>query len=418
MLSNGEFFRDGEKRKEEAEMKKKKKVGELFRDIFKYNICKKALSLLLVLILSVGFVLSGNFDFSLTAEETGVSVRYYVAENNDWKLVQSKTTVAGKTTNWNGTGAARYYASVSELEEVYAAYGFFAADFNGERIFPHTDSHDPNRIWADAAPAVINGEYCIPLSSRTTMYVYYMPANVPGNATYFTTNTPKNNTAVLQANSFYTCKVFDPEGLVYPDEAGVPSVLPVFNGDAVSVTVKTAPGVNWKVFSSADGSEVDFVFADNGDGTATLSVQKMSCPITVSTGEYDPTARLIRYNAATLANNLATLGKFSPNQQTIVTDGSIRGKDTLSVYTGGLDSHTVVSPDSDLAVVSFGTISGKFLYTFVGWSVEGKTDVLLSPGDVLTQAQMDAYAVDGELRLNAVWNATDIKGRVNTCSFL
>lgn len=104
MLSNGEFFRDGEKRKEEAEMKKKKKVGELFRDIFKYNICKKALSLLLVLILSVGFVLSGNFDFSLTAEETGVSVRYYVAENNDWKLVQSKTTVAGKTTNWNGTG--------------------------------------------------------------------------------------------------------------------------------------------------------------------------------------------------------------------------------------------------------------------------------------------------------------------------
>lgn len=41
MLSNGEFFRDGEKRKEEAEMKKKKRVGELFRDIFKYNICKK-----------------------------------------------------------------------------------------------------------------------------------------------------------------------------------------------------------------------------------------------------------------------------------------------------------------------------------------------------------------------------------------
>ena len=30
---------------------------------------------------------------------------------------------------------------------------------------------------------------------------------------------------------------------------------------------------------------------------------------------------------------------------------------------------------------------------------------------------MDAYAVDGELRLNAVWNATDIKGRVNTCNF-
>ena len=330
-------------------MKKKKRVGELFRDIFKYNMCKKALSLLLVLILSVGFVLSGNFDFSLTAVETGVSVRYYVAENNDWKLVQTKTTVAGKTTNWNGTGSARYYASVSELEEVYAAYGFFAADFNGERTFPHTDSHDPNRIWADAAPAVINGEYCIPLSSRTTMYVYYMPANVPGNATYFTTNTPKNNTAVLQANTFYTCKVFDPEGLVYPNEADVPSVLPVFNGDAVSVTVKTAPGVNWKVFSSADGSEVDFVFADNGDGTATLSVQKMSCPITVSTGEYDPTAHLIRYNAATLADNLVTLGKFSPNQQTIVTDGSIRGKDTLSVYTGGLDSHTVVSPDSYLS---------------------------------------------------------------------
>ena len=417
MLSNGEFFRDGEKRKEEAEVKKKKRVGELFHDIFKYNKYKKTLSLLLVLILSVGFVLSGNFDFSLTAVETGVSVRYYVAENNDWKLVQSKTTVAGKTTNWNGTGSARYYASISELEEIYAAYGFFAADFNGERIFPHTDSHDPNRIWADAAPAVINGEYCIPLSSRTTIYVYYMPANVPGNATYFTTNTPKNNTAVLQANSFYTCKVFDPEGLVYPNEADVPSVLPVFNGDAVSVTVKTAPGVNWKVFSSADGSEVDFVFADNGDGTATLSVQKMSCPITVSTGAYDPTAHLIRYNAATLADNLVTLGRFSPDQQSIVTDGSIRGKGTLSVYTGGVDSHTVVSPDSDLAVTSFGTVSEKFLYTFVGWSVEGKTDVLLSPGDVLTQAQMDAYAVDGELRLNAVWNATDIKGRVNTCNF-
>ena len=98
-------------------MKKKKRVGELFRDIFKYNICKKALSLLLVLTLSVGFVLSGNFDFSLTAEETGVSVRYYVAENNDWKLVQTKTTVAGKTTNWNGTGSASKIPYIRQRRE-------------------------------------------------------------------------------------------------------------------------------------------------------------------------------------------------------------------------------------------------------------------------------------------------------------
>lgn len=80
-----------------------------------------------------------------------ISVRYFVAENGDWKEITPENSVADGSMDFAGTN--RYYVTAAKLESVYSAYGFKASEYDGGYYFPHTKSSDTSgRIYADATP--------------------------------------------------------------------------------------------------------------------------------------------------------------------------------------------------------------------------------------------------------------------------
>ena len=99
------------------------------------------------------------------ARAAAATVECYAARDGIWYPVTTVQTAAQYT---DGSGKLRYYITAAELEEVYSVYGFKAANYHGEWFFPHTDSYDPNKMWADAAPIKSeDGGWQIPLSHRT-----------------------------------------------------------------------------------------------------------------------------------------------------------------------------------------------------------------------------------------------------------
>lgn len=80
------------------------------------------------------------------------TVECYALVNGEWKLVTVE-----KTAQQMASGSImRYYITADELEQIYGEFGFSAASYAGERIFPHTDMNDASLIWADAAPVMVS----------------------------------------------------------------------------------------------------------------------------------------------------------------------------------------------------------------------------------------------------------------------
>ena len=82
------------------------------------------------------------------------TVEYYALVSGEWKLVTVEETAQQMTLG----SMTRYYITADELEQIYGEFGFSAASYAGERIFPHTDMNDASLIWADAAPVIVDGQ--------------------------------------------------------------------------------------------------------------------------------------------------------------------------------------------------------------------------------------------------------------------
>lgn len=117
----------------------------------------------------------GEVDVSLISSGDVGKVTYYAAIDDDWVEVATGNTVEGKAVL---SGKSRYYVTADMLQSVYGAFGFDASNYNGERIFPHTDTYDPNHIWADAAPDGVGGEAKIPVSNREESYLFYLKSHM------------------------------------------------------------------------------------------------------------------------------------------------------------------------------------------------------------------------------------------------
>lgn len=402
----------------DAKMKKKRRDGALFCDTFSF---KRAASFLLALLICCSLFLSFSFDISAEPAADVVDIHCYVSVNGVWQQIKVLNESDG-TMKWASNGRARYYITAETAEKVFGAYGFKAAEYNGELIFPHTDSYDPKTIWGDTPAKYVDGEWRIPLSFRTTIYLYYMPSNLPGHEAYFDTHVPSSDSKVAFANTFYSCRILDAEGKAYPDATKIPEVAPVYHGKTLSVTLKKLLENDWYVYDPNTGDLIDHALTDNGDGTVTIVIEDLAHPVYISSGEYSPSSHIIRYEAATLEDNKVSLGNFNIVKQTVVLDGSVRGGATFTMYSDTTQDHTVLAPDSDLAQVLLADTAGdpavgrKYSYTFKGWEIYG-SGVIVSPGDTLTAAMLDRYAVNGEVVLKAVWEATDIKGRISSVNF-
>ena len=361
-----------------------------------------------------------------TVAQYPATVTCYAAVDGAWKQVAVVQT--SRQYRWT-TSSNRYFLYHTELAEIYGAFGFDAESYVGTRIFPHTDNNDASIIWADV-DAILNaetGEYRIPLSTRPTIFLYYMPANLPGNDAYFTDRVKTTDQNCIDANNFYALEPYDPAGIF----AGttLPGTRYIFHGETGSVTLPYTEGVEWIPENPTTGEALNFSgVIDEAAGTITFTLEDAAYSVRFRTKS--DTVRVI-YHAG-LTDSLTKLGQFEVGRQEITEDGSVRG---LVDYAEKLiknadDTYTVRGIDNDRAKVTVRSdSSGRSLYyTFAGWRVgTAASGTVLQPGDVLTQADIDRLAAasigttgegsGGNVEFHAVWNAYDANGRLTTLNF-
>lgn len=348
------------------------------------------------------------------ARAAAATVECYAARDGIWYPV---TTVQTAAQYADGSGKLRYYITAAELEEVYGAYGFKAANYHGERFFPHTDSYDPNKMWAGAAPIKSeDGGWQIPLSHRTEIRLYYLPANKEGAESYFLDKKELSNETLLAENMFYTVTVEDDLNRVY-QEPPAPKIA--FHGENVSITLNTVSSMAWDAMDGLTGTHLELEPTKQTETSVTYTIEKISQPVVF----YPHTDTLVIKYEAEPDGWQHKIGQFEPSVQAPQQSAMVKGKKTLLVEPGDGD-YTLLAPDIDRIEVK---LTGEkandrsLFYSFLGWRVANITEeVLLQPGTKQTAADLQHYTgSDGEVTLRAKWSGEDkLKRPITTYFFL
>ena len=348
------------------------------------------------------------------ARAAAATVECYAARDGIWYPV---TTVQTAAQYADGSGKLRYYITAAELEEVYGAYGFKAANYHGERFFPHTDSYDPNKMWAGAAPIKSeDGGWQIPLSHLTEIRLYYLPANKEGAESYFLDKKELSNETLLAENMFYTVTVEDDLNRVY-QEPPAPKIA--FHGENVSITLNTVSSMAWDAMDGLTGTHLELEPTKQTETSVTYTIEKISQPVVF----YPHTDTLVIKYEAEPDGWQHKIGQFEPSVQAPQQSAMVKGKKTLLVEPGDGD-YTLLAPDIDRIEVK---LTGEkannrsLFYSFLGWRVANITEeVLLQPGTKLTAADLQHYTgSDGEVTLRAKWSGEDkLKRPITTHFFL
>lgn len=348
------------------------------------------------------------------ARAAAATVECYAARDGIWYPVTTVQTAAQYT---DGSGKLRYYITAAELEEVYSVYGFKAANYHGERFFPHTDSYDPNEMWADAAPIKSeDGGWQIPLSHRTEIRLYYLPANEEGAESYFLNIKELSDETLLAENMFYTVTVKDDLNRVY-QEPPAPKIA--FHGENVSITLNTVSSMAWDAMDGLTGTHLELEPTKQTETSVTYTIGEISQPVVF----YPHTDTLVIKYEAEPEGWQHKIGQFEPSVQAPQQSAMVKGKKTLLVEPGDGD-YTLLAPDIDRIEVK---LTGEkannrsLFYSFLGWRVANITEeVLLQPGTKLTAADLQHYTgSDGEVTLRAKWSGEDkLKRPITTHFFL
>ncbi len=348
------------------------------------------------------------------ARAAAATVECYAARDGIWYPV---TTVQTAAQYADGSGKLRYYITAAELEEVYGAYGFKAANYHGERFFPHTDDNSINKLWADAVPQQnTDGTWRIPLSRRGPIYLYYLPGNTVGSPGYFDSSKSKTDAAMLAANMFYTVQVEDDLNRVY-QEPPAPKIA--FHGENVSITLNTVSSMAWDAMDGLTGKPLKLEPTKQTETSVTYTIVEISQPVVF----YPHTDTLVIKYEAEPDGWQHKIGQFEPSVQAPQQSAMVKGKKTLLVEPGDGD-YTLLAPDIDRIEVK---LTGEkandrsLFYSFLGWRVANITEeVLLQPGTKLTAADLQHYTgSDGEVTLRAKWSGEDkLKRPITTYFFL
>ena len=348
------------------------------------------------------------------ARAAAATVECYAARDGIWYPVTTVQTTAQYT---DGSGKLRYYITAAELEEVYSVYGFKAANYHGERFFPHTDSYDPNKMWAGAAPIKSeDGGWQIPLSHRTEIRLYYLPANKEGAESYFLDKKELSNETLLAENMFYTVTVEDDLNRVY-QEPPAPKIA--FHGENVSITLNTVSSMAWDAMDGLTGTHLELEPTKQTETSVTYTIEKISQPVVF----YPHTDTLVIKYEAEPDGWQHKIGQFEPSVQAPQQSAMVKGKKTLLVEPGDGD-YTLLAPDIDrieVKLTSEKANNRSLFYSFLGWRVANITEeVLLQPGTKLTAADLQHYTgSDGEVTLRAKWSGEDkLKRPITTHFFL
>ncbi|MEI3085336.1 MAG: hypothetical protein V8S87_04670 [Oscillospiraceae bacterium] len=241
------------------------------------------------------------------SENAAASVELFLAVNGVWKNVSTRSVNLDASTK-------RYYITAAELESVYGAYGFGAEDMSADqRIFPHTDKKNYDTIWADAKPyQTESGEWRVPLSTNIDNYLYYLPGNVGGSASFFAQKASRDDAAVLADNTFYTVSVSDTTGT----EDTATGIYYVFTGKEFSITLSQHDEHEWRITNPDTGDTIEpDETAQQDDGKVKYTFNAVTCPIKIMLADESKTTYTIHYNAATLDATKEQLGQIAVNSR-------------------------------------------------------------------------------------------------------
>lgn len=357
-------------------------------------------------------LLGATPDAPATVAETGsIPVYFYVAENGAWKLLHTGESEGTALFDKNN----RYYVTASTLVSIYGVYGFTAESITSEtdRIFPHTESKNPNIVYADAAPMKkdVGGveQWLVPLVGTNTnnASLYYLPTNKSGITNYFTTY--KSTADVLANNNFYTITV-NPNGMA-EDESATVKEQKALVGNNVTVTLPALKENGyWRVTNGRDVIELPDP-TTNADGTTTYTINNVA-------SSYEFTAWLsgqtiIEYDASVKCE---PIGRNNKTPIVVGDDGKVEGKTGYSEsYVGGTEGYIVRNVDLDVVnakIEIYTTKPTPIRYTFTGWTLGSNTDLIM-PGTVLTEQDIeDAEDENGIVKLTAQWTPY-IKDKAN-----
>ena len=348
-------------------------------------------------------------DENGVSENASASVELFLAVNGAWNHISTINVDLDASTK-------RYYITAAELESVYGAFGFSAESMSADlRVFPHTDKNDYNTLWANASPYQTEGEWRVPLSKSTDNYLYYLPRNIAGGASFFDGSASRNDTGVLSANTFYTVSVSDTTGT----ETDATGTYYVLSGTEFRVTLSRHEELQWRITNPDTGDAVEPDSAEEQpDGKVMYTFNAVTCPIKIMLTDASKTACEIRYNAATLDDTKVTLGQIAPGNQLVTQDGCIDGKAELEVMIslGEGEEYMLRRPDEEQITVSVSGTSKNVIYYFIGWQI-GESSEILPADTVLTAADILRYENNGVLPLNAVWTAKDANARIMSVNF-
>ncbi len=353
----------------------------------------------------------------------------------DGKLYSSKDdagyTPLTSTHEANRAGGDRVIIGQGPLEQALASVGFSASEFKradqddtadwGNWIFAYTDA-DGSTLYNDVTPqkpsgygwyAFTKGYQWISTSDKS-LDLYYLPANRNDGAfdrpTSFLAegSTSLPNSQLMSDNEFHSVTFSDDDQLIY-DAADLPDkqyVIDSTTADRRQVTVKKPSTTAKWVVSGADTS-----VADNGDGTVTYTLTNITGPVTFTAASREAGSVTIVYQAQMTNDDREKLGNIEAGNQVICENTTIEdaATKTISVKPAeSADGHTVLSPDSDIAVTYWTQRTHrKFIYSFIGWKASG-SDKVYSAGDQLSLADLDSLAdASGTVTFKSVWQGVD-----------
>ena len=337
------------------------------------------------------------------------TVECYALVSGEWKLVTVEETAQQMAFG----SRTRYYITADELEQIYGEFGFSAASYAGERIFPHTDMNDASLIWADAAPVIVDGQWRIPLSSRNRILLFYLPGNVPGSTSYFTTSVKSDNAAMIQDNNFYSVTVSDPSGIA-PEES---REWYQRTGTEVNVSLPLSDTASWHTLNNQRQQEVTPDETREEDGRIYYHFNAISYPIKFTNASRQM-GYTIQYNANTVKDSLCTLGSLTQSQQKVEAEGSILGGESWQDVWKPGDQLILRDVDEKDALVSIpgSTKNKKYYYRFAGWRV-GTSPLVVNAGEELVRSAILCNERDGVVNLYAQWVALDKNERINSANF-
>ena len=337
------------------------------------------------------------------------TVECYALVSGEWKLVTVEETAQQMASD----SIMRYYITADELEQIYGEFGFSAASYAGERIFPHTDMNDASLIWADAAPVSANGPWRIPLSFCNRILLFYLPGNVPGSTSYFTTSVKSDNAAMIQDNNFYSVTVSDPSGIA-PEES---REWYQRTGTEVNVSLPLSDTASWHTLNNQRQQEVTPDETREEDGRVYYHFNAISYPIKFTNASRQM-GYTIQYNANTVKDSLCTLGNLTKSQQKVEAEGSILGGESWQDVWKPGDQLILRDVDEKDALVSIpgSTKNKKYYYRFAGWRV-GTSPLVVNAGEELVRSAILCNERDGVVNLYAQWVALDKNERINSANF-